>query len=163
MRGGKFWSVFECLLANCHTHFFWKIFIFLSRSLPSLHPSWGKILAEMTKKQQKRHFFHHVLTGNLQEQSKRGAVFHKKTTASNTLHFSFHPLDSPQTESRTHRTLSLNPPHQGPENRLYYEGFFLIYLKRGRGSKEKTDLFLLLRRGRVGTGICSLVLSNAVV
>lgn len=53
--------------------------------------------------------------------------FYNKTSvsASDTLHFSFYPPDTSESESRAHRTLALHPTHQGPEYILYYEGIFL--------------------------------------
>lgn len=114
------------------THISLKNLIFSSRSLPPL-PLFLENFKRDGQKAAKQAYFSPFLTGNLQEQSEKRPVFFIIKLSPNTLLFSFHPLDTPQTESRTHRTPSLNPTHQGPENRLYYEGFFLIYLKKGAG------------------------------
>lgn len=135
-RGLRGWgrTILQCvwpLLANSLSHISLKNLKIKHDSCPEASVlclcSW-KILNEVAKKPG-IFFFSPFLTVNLQEQSKRGTFFHNKTSvsASDTLHFSFYPLDTTESKSRAHRTLSLNLTHQGPECRLYYEGFFLIF------------------------------------
>lgn len=125
--------------ANSLSHtFLWKKSLktrFSSRSPPSSWKTWGKqnklewggpkIKISRLKFFS---FFDKEFAGNRAgEKKKKRPVFHNETA--------FHLPPPP----RAHRTLSLNPTHQGPEDRLYYEGFLLfsffflslIYLKMG--------------------------------
>ena len=130
-EGGKTpWSVFEHFffpLTHCHTHFLEKIFknvilvqkpSVLLENLEKKKLEWG---GPNKKKQQPNKplkifiFFDKEFAGNRAGKKRKRPVFHNKTA--------FHLPPPP----RAHRTLSLNPTHQGPEDRLYYEGFLFFF------------------------------------
>lgn len=91
-------------------------------------PMFLENLKQGGQKATKRANFFTVFHKEVARTEQKRPVFHNKTcpfrvflryTALN------YPLDRTEAERRPHRTLALNLTHQGPEYRLYYEGFFL--------------------------------------
>lgn len=116
--------------ANSLSHTFpWNIFKIKQDSRPGAsllcRCSW-KNFEWGGQKATKQAYFSPFFDREFARTERKRPVFHDKTSASasDTMHFSFYPLDTTQTESRAHRTLSLNPTHQGPET-LLWRIFFL--------------------------------------
>lgn len=122
--------------ANSLSHTFpWNIFQIKRDSRPDAsllcRCSW-KFLSEVARKPQNRHIFHRFLTGNLQEQSERGQFFFviKLLRLPPTHCISASSLLTQLKPKAGHTGHCLSIQHTR-DQRLYYEGFFFIYLKWG--------------------------------
>lgn len=124
-----FRSAFERLLANSLSHTSWNIFYIETgdscRSLPppTLLLERKKLIEVSRRTTKSRHIFHHFRQGICKNRAKEASFSFRDKTRPFCIclwHTAFQLLPSPtQTESRAHRTLSLNPTHQGPETLLW--------------------------------------------